>query len=312
VRVAVLDLGSTSFRLVVADWGPESGLVPHVRRRERLNLGLVVGREGRIPEPHATAAVRAVAKLRRRAEVSGAMPVVAVATSALRDARNGEKVVRRIAAAAGVPVRIISGDEEAALTFDALQAGLPLGDRRVLGVDLGGGSLELAVGSGSDLEWTASLPLGASRLAGSFLPHDPPSDAERERLAAHVEAWLDTIHLPKPEPSLCVAAGGTVKALARLLLASGDARGPLNGLHLPADAVDDMSRRLLSAGAGQRRRMPGMDQHRADVLGAGTLVVALLLRRFGYEGITVSEWGLREGVILEAVDLAMQGSAAAV
>lgn len=312
MRVAVLDLGSTSFRLVVADWEPDTGLVPHVRRRERLNLGLVVGREGRIPEPHATAAVRAVAKLRRRAEVSGAMPVVAVATSALRDARNGEKVVRRIAAAAGVPVRILSGDEEAALTFDALQAGLPLGDRRVLGVDLGGGSLELAVGSGSDLEWTASLPLGASRLAGSFLRHDPPSGVERERLTAHVEAALRLVDLPEEQPSLCVAAGGTVKALARLLLASGDARGPLNGLYLPADAVEDLSRRILSSGADHRRRMPGMDQHRADVLGAGTLVVAMLLRRFGYAGITVSEWGLREGVILEAVDLALPESAAAV
>lgn len=312
MRVAVLDLGSTSFRLVVADWEPDTGLVPHVRRRERLNLGLVVGREGRIPEPHATAAVRAVAKLRRRAAVSGAMPVVAVATSALRDARNGEKVVRRIAAAAGVPVRILSGDEEAALTFDALQAGLPLGDRRVLGVDLGGGSLELAVGSVSDLEWTASLPLGASRLAGSFLHHDPPSEVERERLAAHVEAALGLVDLPDPEPTLCVAAGGTVKALARLFLASGRTRRPLNGLHLPSDAVDEMSRRLLSAGPGQRRRMPGMDQHRADMLGAGTLVLASLLRRFGYDGLVVSDWGLREGVILESVDLALRESAAAV
>ncbi len=214
MRVAVLDLGSTSFRLVVADWELDTGLVPHVRRRERLNLGLVVGREGRIPEPHATAAVRAVAKLRRRAEVSGAMPVVAVATSALRDARNGEKVVRRIAAAAGVPVRILSGDEEAALTSTHCRPG-------------------------------------------------------------------------------CRS-------------------GPLNGLHLPAEAVEDLSRRILSSGGAQCRRMPGMDQHRADVLGAGTLVVALLLRRFGYAGITVSELGLREGVILEAVDLALQESAAAV
>src|SRR5579872_6056814 len=157
VRVAVLDLGSTSFRLVVADWVPTVGLIPHVQRRERLNLGMVVGRAGRIPEPYADAAVRAVAKLRRRAEAAGADRIVAVATSALRDARNREKVARRLAAAAGVPVRILSGDEEAALTYAAIRAALPLGDGPLLGVDLGGGSLELAVGTGGLLEWTASL-----------------------------------------------------------------------------------------------------------------------------------------------------------
>ena len=141
MRVAVLDLGSTSFRLVVADWVPTVGLVPHVQRRERLNLGMVVGRTGRIPEPYADAAVRAVAKLRRRAEAAGADRCVAVATSALRDARNREKVARRVAAAAGVPVRILSGDEEAALTYAAIRAALPLGDGPLLGIDLGGGSL---------------------------------------------------------------------------------------------------------------------------------------------------------------------------
>ena len=123
MRVAVLDLGSTSFRLVVADCDPGIGLVPRVQRRKHLNLGMVVGREGRIPEPHASAAVKAVTKLRRRAELSGTDRIVAVATSALRDAGNGQKVARRLAAAAGVPVHILSGDEEAALTFRALQAG---------------------------------------------------------------------------------------------------------------------------------------------------------------------------------------------
>ncbi|HMC09056.1 MAG TPA: Ppx/GppA family phosphatase, partial [Actinomycetota bacterium] len=129
---------------MVADWVPGRGLVPHLQRRERLNLGKVVGREGRISEPHASAAATAVAKLRRRAEAVGSDRIVAVATSALRDARNREKVARRLEAAAGTPVRILSGDEEAALTFAAMRAALPLGEGRVLGVDLGGGSLELA------------------------------------------------------------------------------------------------------------------------------------------------------------------------
>lgn len=314
VRVAVLDLGSTSFRLVVADWVPDKGLVPHVQRRERLNLGMVVGREGRIPEPHASSAVKAVGKLRRRAELSGADRIVAVATSALRDARNREKVVRRLAAAAGVPVRILSGDEEAALTFAALRAGLPLGDatgtERILGVDLGGGSLELAIGSGARLEWTASLPLGASRLVGSFIRHDPVSGAERGRLLAAIDATFDLLPAPGSWPPRCVAAGGTVKALARLMIAAGQAEGPMNGLDLATDDVEALGEILLATGARRRRALPGMDRHRADVLGAGTLVLARLLRRLGLDGLTVSEWGLREGVILEAVELANGAPAA--
>src|SRR6266481_4270233 len=105
------------------------GLVPRVQRRKHLNLGMVVGREGRIPESYASTAVKAVTKLRRRTELSGTDRIVAVATSALRDAGNREKVARRLAAAAGVPVRILSGDEEAALTFRALQAGLQCAER---------------------------------------------------------------------------------------------------------------------------------------------------------------------------------------
>ena len=304
MRVAVLDLGSTSFRLVVADWVPDLGLVPHVQRRERLNLGLVVGREGRIPEPHASAAVKAVIKLRRRAEQSGADRIVAVATSALRDARNRDKVVRRLAAAAGVPVRILSGDEEAALTFAALRAGLPLGDERVLGVDLGGGSLELAVGSGSGLEWTASLALGASRLVGSTVAHDPPTEAERALLVSHIDRELAALASGQFWPARCVAAGGTVKALARAVIASGAAGGPLGGLELQTSDVEAMSDRILCMNPRQRRRTPGLDRHRGDVLGAGGLVIARLLGHLGFDRVTVSEWGLREGVILEAVEIA--------
>lgn len=310
VRVAALDLGSSSFRLVVADWVPGHGLVQHLRRRERLNLGMVVGREDRIPEAQVCAAVKAVTRLRHCAEEAGADRIVAVATSALRDARNREKVARRLAAAAGVPVRIISGDVEAALTFAALRAGLPLGEERVLGLDLGGGSLELAVGSGDRLEWTASLPLGASRLVGAVVRHDPVSAQERDRLAEYIDRLLAPLPGPGFWPEGCCAAGGTIKSLARLSAAhSGAGRGPrsLHGAWLPAEHVQRIGDRLLSMGPRERRRMAGMDRHRADILGAGAMVIAATLRHVGLTGVTVSEWGLREGVILEALALANIG-----
>lgn len=303
----MLDLGSTSFRLVVADWVPDRGLVPHAQRRERLNLGMVVGREGRIPEAYARAAVKAVGKLRRRAEAARAGRLVAVATSALRDARNREKVARRIAAAAGVPVRILSGDEEAALTYHALRAALPLGERRVLGVDLGGGSLELAVGTGPHLEWTQSLALGASRLVGRFVRTDPISTEELAALTGHVDGTLRSLPVPGQWPDRGVVAGGTVKAIARTLVASGDAGpgvGPLHGLRLDVEDIESLSTRLLALDGAALLSVPGVDRHRARTLGAGALVIARLARHLGLAGITVSEWGLREGVILDALNLA--------
>lgn len=307
MRVAVVDLGSTSFRLVVADWVPEQGLVPHAQRRERLNLGMVVGREGRIPEPYARAAVKAVGKLRRRAEAAGAERLVAVATSALRDARNREKVARRIAVAAGVPVRILSGDEEAALTYHALRAALPLGERRVLGVDLGGGSLELAVGTGPHLEWTGSLTLGASRLVGRFVRTDPLSADNRAALTGQIDAELGSLQAPGAWPDRCVVAGGTAKAIARTLIASGDAGpgvGPMHGLRLEVADIESLSSRILALDTRELLAVPGIDRHRATTLGAGALVIARLARHLGLAGITVSAWGLREGVILDALHLA--------
>jgi exopolyphosphatase/guanosine-5'-triphosphate,3'-diphosphate pyrophosphatase len=170
-----------------------------------------------------------------------------------------------------------------------------------VGVDLGGGSLELAVGTSSRLDWTSSLKLGASRLVGRFIRHDPVKQMERTRLESHIEDTMQALPAGSFWPAACVAAGGTPKALARLMIASGAAAGPVHGLHVPTGDVEALGDLLLTSRRGRRSRMPGMDRHRVDVLGAGTLVVAGLLRRLGLDGITVSEWGLREGVILEAV-----------
>ncbi|HKN49055.1 MAG TPA: hypothetical protein VJ010_02390, partial [Actinomycetota bacterium] len=117
-----------------------------------------------------------------------------------------------------------------------------------------------------------------------------------------IETLMDTLPGDSFWPATCVAAGGTVKALARLMIASGAAAGPLHGLQLATVDVEALGELLLVEGQRRRRRMPGMDGHRVDVLGAGTLVLARLLRRLGLGGIAVSEWGLREGVILEAVE----------
>ncbi|MGH2707496.1 MAG: hypothetical protein ACRDJK_04300, partial [Actinomycetota bacterium] len=286
----------------------EGRIVPLVRKRARLELGLVVGREGRIPKLDGAAAVEAVAKFRRQAERAGAERIVTVATSALRDAANRKKLARRLEAAAGEPVRFLSGEEEAALTFTAMRAGLGIGKVEVLGADLGGGSLELAVGNRDRIEWTTSLDLGASRLAGRFLAGAPMTSASRTCLTDHVEGVLRPLASDPSRswPSRCVASGGTVKAIARIAAAPWSAASPsLHGLTLGAKELVAVCERIISVSRRTLRRMPGADPNRAHLLGSGALVVASLVTFLGLAEVTVSTWGLREGIIFEALGLAV-------
>lgn len=190
MRIAVLDLGSTSFRLVLVDVDAKGAITHRSKRRAALNLGLVVGRRGEISEPHAAAAVETLIRFRAQAERSGAEQVIAVATSALRDASNREELADRFELAVGGPIRFLSGEEEAVLTFAALRAGLRLGGQTVFGLDLGGGSLELVVGEGASPVWVQSLPLGAARLTGMFVHHDPMRQRELDRVQIHLEENL--------------------------------------------------------------------------------------------------------------------------
>ncbi|HEY1330962.1 MAG TPA: hypothetical protein VGH10_05740 [Actinomycetota bacterium] len=307
LKVAVLDLGSTSFRLVLAEADREGRIVPLSSKRAALNLGLVVGRDGEISEPHATAAVSTVARFRRYAERARPDLILTVATSALRDASNRDDVLPRLEAAAREPIRVLTGREEAALMFAALHAGLGLEGETILGIDLGGGSLEIALGDDVSLDWAGSLELGASRLTGQFVRHDPIKPSEARSLGEHVGRSLIPVtdEVTRWGDVRCVAAGGTVKALARLVAAAA-VQGEWDSVHgfsMGAADLDAMRDRLLDASRDKRLRMPGMNERRADVLAAGAVVLSTLAELLRLPEITVSEWGVREGIILEALGL---------
>src|SRR5262249_6777358 len=163
-------------------------------------------------------------------------------------------------------VRFLSGEEEAALMFAALHAGLGLEGETILGLDLGGGSLELAVGDDVSLEWAASLELGSSRLTGMFVRHDPLKLSERAALRAAAVKTLPPVvaELARWDPIRCVAAGGTVKALARLVSAA-EIQGEWDSVHgfvMREPALAAMRERLLESPRDSRLRMPGMNERR--------------------------------------------------
>ncbi|HJX75423.1 MAG TPA: hypothetical protein VJ247_03650, partial [Gaiella sp.] len=186
-RFAVLDLGSTTFQLLVADADTEGSLTPVLRDRVVLNLGRVLAGEGRIPDDVAGRAAETARRLTDLAVRMGADHVVPLATSALRDSPDREALASLLGGAVGTEVRFIDGREEARLTFAGVMASVALGEGSTLLLDLGGGSLEVALAGPEGLRWGRSLPIGAGRMTGLLVTHDPPSREERKAVRSAVE-----------------------------------------------------------------------------------------------------------------------------
>lgn len=302
MRCAVLDLGSNSFHVLVADLDGHR-LVPVRREREMLHLGAEVARHGQVPAAAHQRAVDTVAHLAALARRAGAGSLQAVATSALRDAGNGPEVLTDLRAAAGTDIRVLDGDEEARLAYLGVRSAVALQGEPVLVLDLGGGSLELAVGVAERVQLTRSVRLGASRLSAR-VSTDPISAAELADLEAHIDAELDTVveAVQAQVPAATVAVGGTVRALARMAAA---ARGiwlpsTLNMLDIATDELAALRDKLVGGDLAARLALPGMKDRRADHLHIAAIVVVRTLQRLGIASVTVSDWGLREGLLLTA------------
>lgn len=298
MRLAALDLGSNSFHVMVVEVRADGSFEPIAREKVVLRLGEVVSALGFIDEDNVARAVEAARQLNAIAVAANA-EVVVVATDALRSAANGEDVADRIAAEIGAPVRILHGLDEARLTFEAVRASVLIDPGPALLLDLGGGSLEVVVGDRAGVRWARSVELGASRLTGALLRHDPPTEEEIRLVRRRVREVLAPLaaEVGQYRPSLLVGSSGTIGALARAVLSEGN----MHQASVTLEELEDLAPRLLEADVSQRARLTGVDQRRAPILPAGYLVVTMAMEVFGFDEITVSDWALREGVILDAI-----------
>jgi exopolyphosphatase/guanosine-5'-triphosphate,3'-diphosphate pyrophosphatase len=289
-RVGAVDLGTNSTRLLVAD--VDGGALADVLRRTaitRLGEG-VDARRRLLPVP--VARVRNVlADFRREAEALGAERVVAVATSAVRDAENGEAFLGEIEWSYGFETRLLSGDEEAALTLRGVASGGDLPPGTVV-LDVGGGSTEL-IGDGLRV----SVDVGSVRLTERFLHGDPPTPDELDAAAAAVRAVL-----PPARVERIVGVAGTVTTIAALELRGHDPRR-VHGYRLPLGRVEAQLDRLASLPVVERRELAGLEPARAPVIVGGVLVVREALRHFGVDELEVSERELLDGAALLAAEL---------
>ena len=309
-RVGVVDLGTNSTRLLVAD--VVDGSVRELDRRltiTRLGEGVDARR---LLLPTAIARVRNVLTEYRRAIAEhGAKRTLALGTSAVRDAENGEAFLGEVEWSYGFTTRLLSGEDEALLTFRGVSAGRELAEETVV-LDVGGGSTELIVGGPDGIAFHASLELGCVRLTERFLASDPPSSAQLDACAARVRSALAAAVSPDLRPPSAIGVAGTVTQLATIELGLGREEPDLVHAHrMQAAWLEQQVDRLAAMTVDEIRALRGVHRDRAPVLLAGAIVVAETLRHFGLEELEVSEHDIMHGGALAAAELAAPEEGAA-
>jgi exopolyphosphatase/guanosine-5'-triphosphate,3'-diphosphate pyrophosphatase len=288
---AALDIGSNTIRLLVARFS-HGNLVPIDDASEFVRLGKGVHASGLLQEDRVAAAIEAITSLEARATELGAEGVIAIATSAVRDASNRDEFVRRVHDATGVRIRILSGDEEARLTFLGATLGNPVEDGAVI-CDLGGGSAELIFATSTGIEWARSLQLGSGRLTEQFVHHDPPGDGELEGVREHVRGLLRD--LPEARATATILTGGTASHIAFLLEKGGDQ------IALRTGDLEQVVTLVRSQSVDHLVEDHGVRRERAEVLPAGVTAAAAVVEFYGTEHITITRRGIREGAIVDNV-----------
>lgn len=305
MRIAAVDLGSNSFHLVIADVHPDGSFTPISGEKEMLRLGDVVSREGLITPEAADAAVATMRRFRLLAEAAGATEILACATSALRTATNGDEVLDRIEHEAGINADVIDGLEEARLIFTAIRAAVTIDPAPAVCFDLGGGSLEIMIGDIGGLTWAASERLGVARLTAEFVRSDPIDPADRRRLRKHIVGVLGprAVEVADYEAKMAVGSSGTIEDLGHMIAARRDVKMPrtLHHLSFSRDELDALRDELVESTNAQRKKLEGLDAKRVDLIVAGAELMSTAMELFDVHELTVSEWALREGMVLDAI-----------
>jgi exopolyphosphatase/guanosine-5'-triphosphate,3'-diphosphate pyrophosphatase len=303
-RIAAIDVGSNSVRMLVAEWDPASGLqiVDEVKDQPRLAQG--VATTGRLDDVAIARAMETLGRMREVCRRRGVRRIAAVATAAVRDAENGEEFARRVQQELGIPLRIIDAETEAALSYRSVAHHFPLAGSRALVADIGGGSLELIGAVDGLVELTLSLPLGAVRLTELVLTGRGDPHRAVERLRAQVRKQLKKSFRPREwTAATIIGSGGTFTSLARMATARRGLTIPeaIHGTAVGTAEVETLLDWLTEMPPEQRRAVAGLNPQRADIIVAGLAVTAELLALVDARTVTVSAFGLREGLLLDMV-----------
>jgi len=306
IRIAAIDIGSNSIRQIVADVGSRGAIrvVDEMKAAPRLGAG--VQETGELAESGMRAALEALQRMATLARQLGCARVEAVATSAVRDARNGEAFLRRVREEAGLSVRLLDGEEEARLSFRSALAHFEMGAGRAVVMDIGGGSLELALSADGLLEHLISLPFGAIRVTEEYLRGGPRPRSVVELRRAVRAAVKASFAVRDWRGALVIGSGGTFTNLATVLAArQGAARArTVHGTRVSRVELEHVLDQLVEMSPAERLAVPGLSPARADIIVGGLAVAAEVLARLEARHLHVSAYGIREGLLLETADVA--------
>jgi exopolyphosphatase/guanosine-5'-triphosphate,3'-diphosphate pyrophosphatase len=303
--LAAIDLGTNTVRVLVADADRATGLRPRLADQVVARLGEGVAERGTLSPAAVARALAAVRGFRERARALGAVEILLVATAAVRQARDGGRFLDVLRAEPGLATRMVSGDEEARLTLLGATWGLGETSGTFALLDIGGGSTEIVIAVGGEPRVTTSLGLGVVPLVERFFPGERTEPSQLVACRTHVDARLRDEAWPsiRPHrPSTLVATAGTPTTLAALDLGL-DAYDParVQGHRLALATIHRLTARLAALPLAERARLPVLEPGRADVIVPGAIVLAAALSGLDLPAAVVSDAGLREGVLLDAV-----------
>src|SRR5262245_5985571 len=307
MKLAAIDIGSNSVHLVIVR--AVKGQHPEIidREKEMIRLGAGTLREHRLSVKTIERAITTLRRFKKMAESNGANPIIATATSAVREARNSDQFIERVRKELALDVEVLPGVEEARLIALAVSEVTDFHGRRALIIDIGGGSTEFIVTGGDEPELLRSIRLGAVRLAEKFITTDPISIEERDRLISTVRSDLTRVvsEIKAVGFDFVIGTSGTVLNMVNASVLAEERYGSETGSDYESfsrtvtlDQLAWLNRKLARMTLRERRRVPGIEKGRADIIVAGGLLLQCILSELDVKEITSCDWSLREGVLL--------------
>lgn len=301
MRVAVIDMGTNTFHLIVVEVANNDFKIIY-REKTAVKIGENGINRGMITDEAAERALTALHKFKVVLEQEDAQEVYATATSAIRNAANGEALVARIAQETGIQARIISGDDEAEYIYFGVKKALKIGHEPALIMDIGGGSIEFIIGTDSEILWKQSFEIGGLRMVERFQQHDPILFDE----IAAVERYLDSHLQPlfricqQYQPKVLIGSSGTFDTLSDIHCLENGIDRPENATEYPLtmQAFYDIYQELIHKNREQRLSIPGMIPLRVDMIVVASILIRLVLEKLRLSSIRVSAYALKEGVLL--------------
>ncbi|MCQ9126227.1 MULTISPECIES: Ppx/GppA family phosphatase [Corynebacterium] len=310
MRLGVLDVGSNTVHLVMVDARRGGHPTPMSDSKSTMKLVEYLDKDNNLSKKGIDKLTGYVAESKELVEQMKCEEMISFATSAVRDAANADEVLAHVEKETGIKLQILSGEEEARLTFLAVRRWYGWSAGRLINLDIGGGSLELTSGNDEDPEAAYSLLLGAGRLTHEWFETDPPERKKIDLLRDYIDAELaePARHLRTlGEPDLAVATSKTFRTLARLTGAAPSAAGPRVKRTLTAAGLRQLIAFISRMTAADRAELEGVSANRSHQIVAGALVAEASMRALGLEKVEICPWALREGIIFRRLDSDLYG-----